>query len=53
MKIECDNEILKHEKELENQAKYGVMGDLFKGMFNSPELKKEIEKEIKKGFNKK
>ena len=53
MKIECDNEILKHEKELENQAKYGVMVDLFKGMFNSPELKKEIEKEIKKGFNKK
>ena len=24
---------------IENQAKYGVMGDLFKGIFSSPELK--------------
>lgn len=52
MKIECENEILKKEKEFENQAKYGAMGDIFKGMFSSPELKKEIDKKIKEEFNK-
>ena len=52
MKIECENEILKKEKEFENQAKYGATGDIFKGMFSSPELKKEIAKEIKEEFNK-
>ena len=31
------------EKEFENQAKYGAMGDIFKGMFLSPELKKELD----------
>lgn len=52
MKIECENEILRKEKELENQAKYGAMGDIFKGMFSSPELQKEIDKKIKEEFNK-
>lgn len=41
----------KKEKEFENQAKYGAMGDIFKGMFSSPELKKEIDKKIEE-FNK-
>lgn len=52
MKTECENEILKKEKELENQAKYGAMGDIFKGMFSSPELKKQLDKKIKEEFNK-
>ena len=30
IKTECENEILKREKYFENQAKYGMMGDLFK-----------------------
>ncbi len=53
MKTECENEILKREKEFENQAKYGVMGDLFKGIFSSPEVKKELDKKLREEFNKK
>ena len=28
------------------------MGDIFKGMFSSPEFKKEIDKKIEEEFNK-
>ena len=54
LKIE---EILKREKELSNSAMYSIMGDatkdLFTGIFSSPEIKEEINKKIKEGFNKK
>ena len=57
IKVQNEQEILKREKELSNSAMYSIMGDatkdLFTGIFSSPEIKEEINKKIKEGFNKK
>lgn len=57
IKVQNEQEILKREKELSNSAMYSIMGDatkdLFTGIFSSPEIKDEINKKIKDGFNKK
>ena len=57
IKVQNEQEILKREKELSNSAMYSIMGDatkdLFTGIFSSPEIKEEINKKNKEGFNKK
>lgn len=57
IRVQNEQEILKKEKEVSNSVIYSMLGDttkdLFSGIFSSPELKEEINKRIKEGFNKK
>ena len=56
IKVKNEQEMLKKEKELSNSVAYSMMGDatkeLFSGLFNSPEIKEELNKKLKESLKK-